>query len=154
QVKTYHEHDSAGHLTPGPDGKHLFTARGLFTAELKSLEPQQPQQRGRYTVPALHGSYYLEVPTGDRIPRFDRNQPKPAPAGLRLFLVGDSRPLLTLSQVELWAEINPWDREGIGNDLRIHLIPNAKLLVTIPPTNDRLVLHRFDVEEALEKSEI
>ena len=43
-------------------------------------------------------------------------------------------------------------REAFGADRRIFLIPSAKVLITIPETNDRLVLHRFDLDAALDKS--
>jgi hypothetical protein len=48
-------------------------------------------------------------------------------------------------------EINGQDREAIAADQRIHLIPAAKLLVLIPASNDRVVMHRFDPEAALAK---
>ena len=41
---------------------------------------------------------------------------------------------------------------GIPSDFtiekRYHLIPAAKMLITIPYTNDRLVLRRLDIEKA------
>ena len=37
---------------------------------------------------------------------------------------------------------------------RVHFIPNARLLVTLPLTNDRVELRRFDVEEAMEQAGI
>jgi hypothetical protein len=44
---------------------------------------------------------------------------------------------------------------GIKNDFtadkRFHLVPAAHLLITIPPTSDRLVLRRLDVEAALDQ---
>src|SRR5262249_57896922 len=41
-----------------------------------------------------------------------------------------------------------------GTDRRVHFIPDAKLLVTIPDTKDKLVLHRFDLDAALDKAGI
>jgi hypothetical protein len=39
-------------------------------------------------------------------------------------------------------------------DKHVFFIPQAKLIITIPVTDDRLILHRFDAEQALEKSGI
>src|SRR5207247_11430513 len=35
---------------------------------------------------------------------------------------------------------------------RFYVLPEAKLIVVIPASNDRLLLYPFDIEEALEKS--
>jgi hypothetical protein len=56
--------------------------------------------------------------------------------------------------VEVPLEVNPWDRERIGADQRVMLIPSAKLLVVVPATNDRLVLHKLDIDAAIETSGI
>jgi hypothetical protein len=53
--------------------------------------------------------------------------------------------------LELPAD-NLYSRDPLTLDKRIHFVPQAKLIITIPEGNDRLVLQRFDAEEALEKS--
>lgn len=45
-----------------------------------------------------------------------------------------------------------WDREAFQTDRRFHFIPDAKVLIIIPGTNDKLVLHKIDVDKVLEKS--
>ena len=35
-LKSHYQHKSMGHITPGPDGKVLYTASGRFTAECNS----------------------------------------------------------------------------------------------------------------------
>ncbi len=37
---------------------------------------------------------------------------------------------------------------------RVHFIPDAKVLVTIPQSDDRLVVRRLDPDKALEKSDL
>jgi hypothetical protein len=69
-------------------------------------------------------------------------------------LAGDARPIATHTDLELPKEINQWDAEAFGNDQRILFIPDAKVIVTIPETNNKLVLHRFDIDKALDKSGI
>src|SRR5262249_31130511 len=39
-------------------------------------------------------------------------------------------------------------------DKRINYIPEAKVIVTIPSTDDKLILYRFDIDQALEKSDV
>ena len=45
------------------------------------------------------------------------------------------------------------DADGMTIDKRFHFIPAANLLITIPPTNDRLVLRRLDLDRAIASSE-
>src|SRR5262249_15846862 len=50
---------------------------------------------------------------------------------------------------------NVFDRnERLPLDRRVYLVPQAKALITIPLSADKLVVHRFDLDEALEKSGI
>src|SRR5262249_18322460 len=59
-----------------------------------------------------------------------------------------------LPDVDWPDDLNHWDRQPFANDRRIHLIPEAKVLITIPSTNDKVVLHRLDVDRLLDKSGI
>jgi hypothetical protein len=146
RAKQHYEHIDVGHVIPGPDGKVVYTARGRYTGEVKPLEAMPLQ--GGYDLPAVQGRYYLQVTPNDT------GVPGPVqPTTVTVNLEGDARPLLTLKDVEL-GKVNQWDREVFNADKRVHFLPAFKLLVTIPDSNDRLVLRRLDLEEALEKSGI
>jgi S1-C subfamily serine protease len=147
ELKTNYVHDTVGHITPGSDGKTVFTANGLLSLEGK---PLNDKQKGQYCIPSLGGLYYLVVPLGGA-PGLGQ---KDKPVDLGIYVLGDTRPLISMPKFDLWEGINSWDREAIGNDLRIQFIPAAKVIVTLPPTNDRIVLTRFDVEDALAKSDL
>jgi hypothetical protein len=79
---------------------------------------------------------------------------------VHLLLIEDYKPLVRSLQRGLEEEgftvDVAYDGEGGGRgaDKRILFLPEAKLIITIPARNDKMVLHRFDVEEALEKSGI
>ena len=52
-------------------------------------------------------------------------------------------------------QASPFDRSGpLSIDKRVHFFPTANLLVNIPTMRDQLVLHRLDVNAALEKAGI
>jgi len=143
-------HTSYGHLAPSPDGKVIYTGRGAFTPQGVGLNGAG-NNRGddvNYLVPALQGRYYLRVPFASFSNRGKTKE------SMTLHIEGDVRPLVTLKDVEVPGEVNPWGRDKIGADQRILLIPSAKLLVVLPTTNDRLVLHKLDIEAALEASGI
>jgi hypothetical protein len=148
ELKTYYQHDSVGHISPGFDGKVLFTGRGLFTSETKAVGGDNPKTP-HYCIPAHHPHYYMTIPQLDVRPGQNDKNP-----GLAIYMLDAGRPFTVLPEIALWDGINAWDREPIGNDQRIHFCPDAKVIITIPPTNDRLILHRFDVEAALAKSDL
>jgi S1-C subfamily serine protease len=144
-IRAYQEHSVAGYLVPGPDGKVLYTGSGLYTNELKALDPGARDQREvRRFLPADQGNYYLSLQlAGGR-------------STASVYLAGNSRPLATLPDIGLPLG-NAREQALLQTlllDKRVHLVPAAKLLIIIPPGDTRLMLYRFDVEEELEKSGI
>jgi hypothetical protein len=141
----YYQHDTVGHIAPGPDGQMLFTSHGPWSVDLKRQD-STPRQEDMYCWPACHGPYYLSMRFGDP------SKTGPKPVGVGVHVPGARTPLAVLTDLELMASVNGFDREPFGNDKRILLIPDAKLLLTIPDPCDRLVLHRFDVREVANKA--
>src|SRR5262249_49644781 len=138
-LRHQYEHVSVGHLTPSPDGKVVYTARGAFTPEAKPLDGADARgNREEYLIPSTHGNYYLRVPLSSRAAA-GRDQRGPA----TLHMAGDQRPLVTIPDLPLPANANPWDRETIGLDQRLHFIPSAKMLVALAPSNDRLIVYKL-----------
>jgi hypothetical protein len=68
-------------------------------------------------------------------------------------MFGRTEPLLRIPDVES-AVHNPvgWQGESLMIDERFHLVPDAHLLISIPQSGNRLVLHKIDLDAALEKS--
>jgi hypothetical protein len=137
-------------VVPGPDGRFLYTSDGVLTTELKpvSARPQRapPGHAGPY-LPAEHGTYFLQLQTTSQEGQGD----------VAFFISGMSGSFTKLSNVEgVFQERIHYGspQDSITHDKRVHFIPDAKLLVTIPPSNDKLLLYRFDPEQALEKSEL
>jgi len=143
ELKGHYQHTTVGHIAPGPDGRILFTGTGLFTNETK---PFGTGRDGTFSVPAVEGSFYLAVRFGDQF----RPAKVRETAGMTVHVTGDSRPLATLP-LEL-GNRDRFQQTGVPQDKRIQFIPAAKLLVTLPQTNDRLIVRHFDVEEAMDKA--
>jgi hypothetical protein len=69
--------------------------------------------------------------------------------------MGDDTPLLTvhgLDEMALHVKMSAWFYDDLTIDNRFHFVPAAQLLITIPPSNDRLVVRHLDVEEALDRA--
>jgi hypothetical protein len=145
-ARSTYSHSGNGHVIPGPGGKVLFTSQGMFTRlafpNQNDLYPGS-DPLGRY-VPAHHSDYYLNLGAGQTFR--DRNPPR----AFSIHKLGIDRSILQM-------DIEVPGTEGSGNkgdftlDKRFHLIPEAKVLIVIPPSNDRLILHRVDLEAALAK---
>jgi hypothetical protein len=108
----------------------VYTDDGRYTPQLRPLG-----REGIYCWPAHHGPYYLSLPV-DKNDRLD------------IYLTGISRPLVSLDNLGGM----PRALGALPIDKRIHLLPDARLLVIIPAGNDQLVLRRLDLEEALGKA--
>jgi hypothetical protein len=117
-----------GGPVPGPEGQVIFTDDGRYTPQWQPLG-----REGIYCWPAHHGPYYLSLPSDKQ----DR---------LEVYLAGVGKPLVSLDDVGAVRTAG-----SLPLDKRFHLIPDARLLVSIPASKDRLVLRRLDLEQALAK---
>jgi hypothetical protein len=128
-------------LSPAPDGHVIYAFNGIYTPQLELSFPT-PALRYNWTpfLPAEQGDFFMRLDARDG-------------AGAISFYAPDGRmPFAQLKGVEgvRGEDIShgkPSDR--LAHDKRVHLIPDAKLLVSIPESNDRLVLYRFDLEAEL-----
>jgi S1-C subfamily serine protease len=128
-----------GHVIPGPDGRMIFTARGIVNARFNRVDANDASYG--YCLPAVRGNYFLSLSPADGAKG----------GGLAIYLLGYPRPLARL-EIAHGLRFDSRDREPFGAWQRIFLIPDANTVVVLPESNDQVVLHQFDVEAALEKS--
>lgn len=128
-----------GHVVPGPDGRILFTADGIFTTDFKRVPGGLERS---YCIAATEGDFYLTL---------DSSQGK-NPGSMSLYLVGNDQPLVKNLGIAHSIHFDAWDREFFGPWRRIHFIPRAELIVVFPPSNDRLELYHLDLNGAMEAS--
>src|SRR5262249_47215031 len=105
--------------------------------------PGAPKENA-YCLPAVEGTYYMTLGSADGANK----------GGLSIHMLGNEPPLLREPNFGHGIRFDGWDREEFGTWKRLFLIPRAKLIVVFPPSNDRLELRRFDIDEALEKSSV
>jgi hypothetical protein len=105
------------------------------------------------TVPTVDSLYYMSIGgLAAALPEARHPVAAPGEVTAAIHATGDGTRLFTVHGL---IEMAGQDRNDlfIESDLtvdkRFHLVPAAHLLITIPPSNDRLVLRRLDVEEAL-----
>ena len=144
-----YEHESVGYVLPGADGTLFYTGEGFYTSDLK------PIQRDDKTavVPAQGGSYYLGLNL------VDRWSDKGSRVMGNIYTLADKRLLAPLPNLDELAAPDRFSRLGAASardrltiEKRLHFYPAANLLVTLPYTNDQIVLRRFNVTEVLDKA--
>jgi hypothetical protein len=135
--------DISGHVTPSADGKNVFTSHGVFTAEGKHALTAGEDGRG--------GGILYTLPAAEPLPVFLSIKLGKGPK-LSLHLPNERVPAVELEQVKLPSKIDPMDTEPINTDQRVHLIPSADAVVVLPETNDRVVMYRVNLKEALDRS--
>ena len=65
---------------------------------------------------------------------------------------GDGSRLLTvhgLDEMAIQLKMTAWFHDDLTIDKRFHLVSSAHLFITIPPSNDCLVLRHLDIDEAI-----
>jgi hypothetical protein len=134
-------------LTPSPEGRYIYTGWGVYNDQLQPLFPRPiPRSSGKAFVPATHGPFFM---------RLDYKQWDRPGGSLAFFITGQEQPFGQLGDVAGVSNEQiayGTNRDRLTHDQRVHFIPAARLVVSIPATSDRLELHRFDPDEALEKS--
>ncbi len=154
------EYGPFAHLVPGYDGQTVFTgARGRLDSEGKPVgQPgsSPPEQVAETTIPTCDPLYYLSL-GGLPAALPEARHPAPPPGGVTasVHATGDGTKLLTVTGLTEMAGLDRHDlfsESDFTIDKRFHLVPAAQLLITIPASNDRLVLRRLDLDAALNRA--
>jgi len=147
-----YEHDSAGALMPSWDGSLLLTANGVYSADLKAINPDVFRQR--LCIPAYRPGYFLTVAYNDPNRGNANNGTKPA-TKLSLYTTADRSLLVTLPPLpEVTPPQNAFTPAPLDWQQRVFLVPQCQRLVTVADTRDQLVVRPFDLMEALDRAGI
>ncbi|MBA4192705.1 MAG: hypothetical protein C0467_32465 [Planctomycetaceae bacterium] len=128
------------HVVPGPDGRTVFTGKGIVSRTLQSASPDDGTYG--YCLPAVRGDYFLSLSTATA----------GKGGGFTVYLKGLNHPVAKLDKADHGISFDGWDREEAGPWRRVFFVPDANVIAVLPSSNDRVVLHKFDADAALEKS--
>jgi WD40 repeat protein len=151
-VRLGYQHESAGHVVPGADGRTIFTGAGhRRDADGKLLDPANGQASSTESlIPSMDPNYYLAISgTGRAAGRPSGS----VSAAVRLTSSGAE--LVTARGLDEMADAvrNPvGGTDAMTIDKRFHFIPAVNLLITVPASNDRLVLRRLSLDEGIAHS--
>jgi hypothetical protein len=128
------------HIVPGPDGKTVFTGKGIASRTFARSDPDD--ETYGYCLPAVRGDYFLSVSSAHA----------GKGGGFTVYLRGLKQPIAKLDKAEHGLSFDGWDRELDGPWRNVFFVPDAKVIAVLPGSHDQVVLHKFDPEAALEKS--
>jgi S1-C subfamily serine protease len=119
-----YQHNSAGYVIPTADNAGVCTATGYFSIDLQ-------RKRGDYIcLPSLDREHFVSITA----------------EGLQIRDVKDARVIQSLPPLaEFKASPSPV-KETLSLDERFHSAPELNLLVTVPPTDDRLILRTVSLD--------
>jgi hypothetical protein len=129
------------HAIPGPDGRFAYTAKGPVSRELKPGTADD--EKYGYCLPATSGDYFFS-PTAAK--------PDRTAGSFTVYHRGMKGPLGRIENADHGIVYDGWDRDPWGPWRRMFFIPEANVIAVLPVSNDRVVLHKFDVDAALAKS--
>jgi hypothetical protein len=142
--------DVSGHFFPGPEGRFFYSSVGVLNAAGKPIGKKGAYGDGsRYSLPSAEGEgFFLRID----VPGFPHGDKKKT-GRVYLHATGDDRPLGELTGVQPPSALNHWGREKFGVDKHFFLVPSAQLLVVLPESLDKLILHRIDLDKLLATAE-
>jgi hypothetical protein len=129
-VRTTYAHRSVGHVVPSPDGKVLYTNSGKYVLQSQGRLPERPEASG-LMLPASLGDQVLHLAAAGEVRTPTIETP------------GKEKPLATLPDLGLPTAEEKAITHDLTFDKRVHLVPEARLLITIPASGDRLVLYPY-----------
>lgn len=132
----YPRERSLGHILPAGLGRVVYTGNGLYTIDPSKTHPIANLNKvtcpeGYGFIPALDSPHYLAIGNENVLVYAEDNR---------------DQPIVTLQRAD-FPDHSP-AKEGIPFEKRIHFVSTAGLIVTVPTSNDRLVLYRFRVDDA------
>jgi S1-C subfamily serine protease len=151
-LRIEYKHEAAGSVVPAPDGQTLLTGYGgRRRIDGSELSPTpRPCPSAETLIPALD-TYYINVHGFTHTAL-----PSAGPISATLHLLSNDAEIVTIREMPEMAGTSRQaggHPDGLVVDKRFHFIPAARLFITIPPTNDRLVLRRLDIDQAIARSE-
>jgi hypothetical protein len=152
QLTYRYEHTSASPLLPSFDGSELFTSLGVLKPAEIQIAPGGGLRAGvGMLMPTYNPAYYVGIDRGNDVPMRDLRH-----LTITIFSTADHQSLLTVSDIEDWVESERArvPDEELTPDKRLLVMPDQRVIITVPSTNDRLVLHHFNLLKRLDEAGI
>lgn len=139
-IKSFYEHSSVEHVVPAYDGSYIFSGIGKYSLQLRGVG----NQNYGFLIPSYNPVYYLSISKAERAKALEAS----------IYTINSDAALFKLPEISEMVNTSTesWKRDDFTSDKRYHFIPQFNLLITIPYTNDKLVLRKLDIKANLIKN--
>lgn len=154
-VQTTHG-DAFHYARPNFDGKYVFrdgcgavTLDNQKTADAFFSDPSRGSQFGYYCLPAAHGPYYFHIHFGHQPQGIIPKEHEGFSRTITVYTYALDRKVIETdaSDVPDWGNLH---EQNMPVDERLHLIPQARLFVSVNQTRDCLTLVPLDLDKAID----
>ncbi|HTF56760.1 MAG TPA: trypsin-like peptidase domain-containing protein [Planctomycetota bacterium] len=150
KIEYKYAHDGNGYVLPGDDGNLVFTRSGIYAGDDVTMTggSRRRSEDQIAVLPAVEGPFYLTIQGGMPSGAGQESEARGA-----LCLLSNRQKVVTLDfpLLDRWSQWPGQDGE-MTLDRRIWLFPRAKVLISIPTTNDRVICRRLDVDALLDRA--
>lgn len=144
-----YEHTSMGHVVPTSDGMHLLTeSGGVLNQSLSGIEPFSGRQAVLF--PSSHPIIYLSL-LGRRAGEDQTQSQSQSTKGI-VRMIGAEASLANLPPTGLEPPDASGRYSGPNLDKRLYLDVEAGILVSIPFSDDKVLVQPFDLHAELKKT--
>lgn len=145
-VHSFQRGESVSYMAPDTEGELIYTPRGIFTDQTTEFRSSDGVRAERFQMPAVGGAYSVSVDREDRA--------KTESATVNVHVGSSEEPILSLSNMTVrpgsYSDFHAQNRLTL--DRRVFFFDEAELIVTLPTSNDVLVLNRLSIDDELAKS--
>ncbi|MDY3553040.1 hypothetical protein R5W24_002130 [Gemmata sp. JC717] len=143
-------------LLPAPDGRYVYTGWGVHDGLFQRLHPTNgTNSPDRPFLPASSRGVFVQLEPLTEGRDTGGTSSLPRRGRVNFFLPGQHRAFASIDGIDGLAgehyhngHIGGW----LMHDKRVHLLPAAGRLITIPAANDTLHVYRYDLDELLTRS--
>jgi hypothetical protein len=134
-----------GHIAPSPDGRFVYTTRGVFRSDGQPLLGLAKSEQFFYTLPTAHGSdLFVSLDVGATSGNIAKK--------VQLHLAGEQKPVDEFGEVLGPVGMGANDVENIPADLRVHAWPAAGVVAVLPANTSQLDVYKVDIRGMLRDS--
>lgn len=145
-VHSFRRGESVSYMAPDSRGELIFTPKGIFTDQSKEFRLSNGLFAKRFQMPAVGGSYSVSVDREDRA--------KHENATVNIHVGSAAEPFLSLKNITVrpgdYSDFHAQNRLTL--DRRVLYFSDSNLLVTLPKSDDLLVLNEVDLDAELRKT--
>lgn len=162
QLKIIRAHgESWMYSQPSADAKYVFrgglgalTTDGQKTNDVVHSVPGGNAFVGYFFLPAADGPFYFHIHFANGARGYEARFQKDPERGVTVYMYGLDSPIARVIDLKDMPDFRALVNDGLPTNEMLHLIPRAKMLVTVNPARDKLTITPLDLDQAMDEAGI